>query len=463
MWQGVIGAKGNNSAGVAGIMWLTNMMALKVCDANGSCDVGSEIAAIDYAIDMKNNHGVNVRAMNASFGGGNYSTAEYQAIDRANVAGILFVAAAGNGGDDNVADNNDVIPMYPASYDLPNIISVAATDQDDRKVSFSNFGPTSVDVAAPGTYIFSTVPNWWTTYYGYGHLEMFSGTSMAAPHVTGLAGLLSAYYAHFTHNQIHTMVLRYVDTLPTLNGWILTGGRINAERALKSLWATYDLTATSVSPLQIDMAWTDRATDETGYRIYRSTDGTPYSQIATVGVNGSLYSDSGLTDGTRYNYRVRAYNDIGESPVQQGTEATAITHLNPPTNLRVVSTSSSQIQLAWSDNSSTEQSYLIERHTATNNFVQIGQVGQNTSTFTDTGLSAATTYWYRVRASNPVAGFSVFSNDISAATLTSGGGHKSSGGGGCSIGAPQNTPTAFADFLILLMPAIVLAFMRRRN
>jgi subtilisin family serine protease len=461
---GVIGAKGNNSAGTAGIMWLTNMMALKVCDINGSCDVGSEIAAIDYAITMKNDHGVNVRAMNASFGGGSYSAAEYQAIDRANVAGILYVASAGNGGDDGVGDNNDVMPMYPASYDLPNIISVAATDQDDRKVSFSNFGPTSVDVAAPGTYIFSTVPNWWTTYYGYGHLEMFSGTSMSAPHVTGLAGLLSAYHTQFTHNQIKTMVLRYVDILPTLNGWILTGGRINAERALKSLWATYDLTATPVSPLQIDMAWTDRATDETGYRIYRSTDGTPYSLVATVGVNGSLYSDSGLTDGTRYNYRVRAYNDIGESPVQQGTEATAITPLNPPTNLRVVSTSSSQVQIAWSDNSSTEQSYLIERHTTGNNFVQIGQVGQNTSTFTDTGLSAATTYWYRVRASNPVAGFSVFSNEISAATLTSGGGHRSSGGGGgCSIGVPQNAPTAFADFLILLMPAIVLAFMRRRN
>jgi subtilisin family serine protease len=244
---GVIGAKGNNSAGTAGIMWLTNMMALKVCDASGSCDVGSEIAAIDYAIDMKNNHGVNVRAMNASYGGGTYSTSEYQAIDRANAAGILFVAAAGNGGDDGIGDNNDVMPMYPASYDLPNIISVAATDQDDRKVSFSNFGPTSVDVAAPGAYIFSTVPNWWTMYYGYGHLEMFSGTSMAAPHVTGLAGLLSAYYAHFTYSQVHTMILRYVDILPTLNGWILTGGRINAERALKSLWATYDLSSAPVS------------------------------------------------------------------------------------------------------------------------------------------------------------------------------------------------------------------------
>jgi subtilisin family serine protease len=461
---GVIGAKGNNSSGIAGIMWLSNMMALKVCDANGSCDVGAEIAAIDYAIDMKKNHGVNVRVMNASFGGGGYEPNEYMAINRANAAGILFVAAAGNGGEDGVADNNDVIPMYPASYDLPNIISVAATDQDDRRVSFSNFGPNSVDVAAPGTYIFSTVPNWWTMYYGYGNLEMFSGTSMATPHVTGLAGLLSAYYSHFTHSQIRTMILRYVDVLPTLNGWILTGGRINAEKALKSLWATYDLTATPVSSLQIDLAWTDRATDEIGYRIYRSMDGTTYVSIATVGVNGSFYSNSGLADGTKYYYRVRTYNDIGESPVQQGTQATAITPLNPPTNLRMVSISSTQIQLAWSDNSSTEQSYLIERRTLNTDFVQVGQVGQNTSTFTDTGLNTATKYWYRVKAYNPVAGSSVYSNEISATTLTASGGHKSSGGGGgCSIGTPQNTPTAFADAAIMLLPLLVIAALRRRR
>jgi len=461
---GVIGSKGNNSSGIAGIMWLSNMMALKVCDANGLCDVGAEIAAIDYAINMKNNHGVNVRVMNASFGGGAYDSNEYAAIDRANAAGILFVAAAGNGGDDGIADNNDATPFYPASYNLPNIISVAATDQDDRKVPFSNFGPTSVDVAAPGNYIFSTVPNWWTMYSGYGYLEMFSGTSMAAPHVTGLAGLLSAYYSNLTYAQVRTMILRYVDVLPTLNGWILTGGRINAERALKSLWATYDLTATPVSSLQVDLAWTDRATDEIGYRIYRGMDGTTYLPIATVGVNGSFYSNNGLADGTKYYYRVRTYNDIGESPVQQGTEATAITPLNPPTNLREVSISSSQIQIAWSDNSTTEQSYLIERRTLNTDFVQVGQVGQNISTFTNTGLDAATKYSYRVKAYNPVAGYSAYSNEISVTTLTASGGHKSSGGGGgCSIGTPQNTPTVFADAAIMLLPLLVIAALRRRN
>ncbi len=98
----------------------------------------------------------------------------YDTVSAANSAGVLLVAAAGNDG-----SNNDLTPVYPASFDLPNIISVAATDQNDDLVAFSNFGPNSVDIAAPGTYIISTVPTWWATYPGYGDLEMFSGTSMS--------------------------------------------------------------------------------------------------------------------------------------------------------------------------------------------------------------------------------------------------------------------------------------------
>ncbi|MEW6584915.1 MAG: S8 family serine peptidase [Nitrospirota bacterium] len=462
---GVIGAKGNNSSGIAGIMWLTNMMALKVCDDEGFCDISSIVGAIDYAVFMKTNKGVNVRVMNASLGGSGFSTASLEAIERANAAGILFVAAAGNGGDDGIGDNNDIAPVYPASYNLPNIIAVAATDQDDNRVSFSNFGPTSVDVAAPGTYIFSTVPNWWSEFAGFGVLEFFAGTSMAAPHVTGLAGSLSAYYNHLTYDKIRTMVLRYVDVLPTLNGWIFTGGRINAGRALTSLWATFDLTAAPVSSLQIDLTWTDRATDETGYRVEKSADGISFSPIATLGANAGSYSDTGLTDGIRYHYRVRAFNDIGDSPVQQGSATSAVTPLNAPTNLRTVSVSQSEIQLAWSDNSSAEEQYLIERRKSDGEFEQVGQVGSNISTFTDSGLDPSTEYFYRVRAFNSVAGHSAYSNEISAKTLTPGGTESDGGGGGggCSIGASQNAPTALADLMMLLVPVIVIAIIRRRT
>ncbi len=460
---GVIGAKGNNSTGIAGIMWLTNMMALKVCDASGSCDVDAEIAAIEYAIDMKNNHGVNVRVMNASFGGGGYEPNEYDAINEANAAGILFVASAGNGGEDGIADNNDVAPHYPSSYDLSNIIAVAATDQDDRKVSFSNFGPTSVDVAAPGTYIFSTVPNWWTMYYGYGHLEMFSGTSMAAPHVTGLAGLLSAYYSHFTHSQIHRMILTYVDVLPTLNGWILTGGRINADRALKSLWAPTDFVGISPSPAQISLTWTERATDETGYRLERRMEVGSYSVIApSLPANTNSYSDSGLTDGTRYYYRLRAHNDIGDSPAYLTNETSAVTQLSPPTGLTVTAVSSSSASLSWTDHSQSEAGYKIERRVSDGAFVEIGQVGQNVTTFSNSGLNASTTYWYRVRAFNSVAGDSAYSEEVSVETL-SGEAHHHGGSGGCSVGTRQNAPTAAADLAIMLIPLVFIAVIRRRK
>ena len=122
-------------------------MPLRFLDADGYGTVADEISAIDYAIA----NGAHI--INASFGSSIYSQFERDAISNANTAGILFVAAAGN---DSL--NNDASPFYPASYDLDNIISVAATDQDDNLSLFSNYGPASVDVGAPGENIFSTIP-----------------------------------------------------------------------------------------------------------------------------------------------------------------------------------------------------------------------------------------------------------------------------------------------------------------
>ena len=317
---GIIGAKGNNSAGISGLMWMVNMMPLKICDKDGFCGLAEEIAAIDYALDFKKNKGVNLKVINASFGGFGFSQYEKDAIARANDAGVLFIAAAGNGNGDGVGDNNDLMPMYPASYNLPNIISVAATDQDDKRVPFSNFGPTTVHVAAPGVYIWSTVPNWMVS-PSYGILETMAGTSMATPHVTGLAGLLSGYYFHLTHTQVRQMILRYVDLKPTLTDWISTGGRVNAFRSLSSLWAPADFVATPVSTSEISLAWTERATDETGYKLYRGTNGVSYTLIQTLPANANKASDVGLNEGTRYYYRVTAFNDLGESPVYAANEA----------------------------------------------------------------------------------------------------------------------------------------------
>ena len=149
---GTIAAIGNNGEGVTGVNWYASMIPLRIFGAFGFGDTAKAIEAILYAADN------GARVINASWGGEGFSQALYDAISYANDTGCLFVAAAGNGGDDGIGDDNDQDPFYPASYDLPNIISVAATDQDDDLASFSNYGATSVDVGAPGVNIWSSIP-----------------------------------------------------------------------------------------------------------------------------------------------------------------------------------------------------------------------------------------------------------------------------------------------------------------
>ena len=144
---GIIGAQGNNALGVTGVNWDVNLMALKFLDENGEGNTADAANAIDYAVA----HGA--RVVNASWGGPSFSQALYGSIKRAGERGTLVVAAAGNEG-----VNADVRPDYPAAFDLPNIVSVAATDRADRLLDFSNYGAKSVDLAAPGDDIYSTVP-----------------------------------------------------------------------------------------------------------------------------------------------------------------------------------------------------------------------------------------------------------------------------------------------------------------
>jgi subtilisin family serine protease len=150
--SGTIGAIGNNSTGITGVNWYASIMSLRIFGAFGFGDTAKAIEAITYAADN------GARVINASWGGGGFSQALYDAISYANDTGCLFVAAAGNGGADGIGDDNDQDPFYPASYDLPNIISVAATDHNDNLAVFSNYGTTSVDVAAPGVAILSSIP-----------------------------------------------------------------------------------------------------------------------------------------------------------------------------------------------------------------------------------------------------------------------------------------------------------------
>lgn len=227
---GIIAAQMNNGVGVIGIAPNAKIMALKF-----GLDVASEVKAIDFAIQN------GAKIINASYGGSEFSQAEYDAIARFRDAGGIFVAAAGNGGLDVIGDDNDTQPIYPASYDLPNIISVAATDQNDEMPTFSNFGDESVDLGAPGRNIMSTITEDGTD-AAYGRLN---GTSMAAPHVAGVAALIRSLYPSATASAVKNVLLGSGDELASLSGMTVSGKRLNAFNAL-SLLAS-DVTAPVIS------------------------------------------------------------------------------------------------------------------------------------------------------------------------------------------------------------------------
>ncbi|NES64988.1 MAG: S8 family serine peptidase, partial [Okeania sp. SIO2D1] len=214
--SGTIAAEGNNSLGVVGVNWDADLMALKFLDDFGFGDTFDAILAIEYATMM------GADLTNNSWGGGGFSQGLYDAIAAAGAADSLFVAAAGNS-----ANNNDIFPSYPDSYDLDNIISVASTDHNDNLSSFSNYGATSVDLGAPGSNIYSTIPGG-----GYGFL---SGTSMAAPHVSGVAALILAENPDLSYEEVKEIILESADPIPALDGITVTGARLNAFNAISEV------------------------------------------------------------------------------------------------------------------------------------------------------------------------------------------------------------------------------------
>ncbi len=223
--SGTIGAVGNNSVGVAGVNWNVRLMAIKIYDAGGDSTSAILINAYNYVRMMKN-RGVNIRVTNNSYGGCNeacgFDQATKDAIDALGNADVLQVFAAGNNG-----RNIELGPFYPASYTSPSILTVAASDQNDMRAGFSNFGITSVDVAAPGVSVLSTILS--ATNYG-----TLSGTSMATPHVAGSAALLAAYNPNLSAASLKATLMNTVDQLPQWNGVNKTGGRINLANALQN-------------------------------------------------------------------------------------------------------------------------------------------------------------------------------------------------------------------------------------
>ncbi len=222
---GIIGASGNNGTGVSGIAWVTQMMAVKFMNASGSGSIGSFIAGLDYAVKK----GANIS--NNSWAGGNYTSYLYDAIVNARSKGHIFVAAAGNAG-----VNIDQNPTYPASYNVNNVVVVASTNRSDSLSSFSNYGARTVDVAAPGEGILSTLPK---NQYG-----VMSGTSMATPQVTGTLALIWAQNPTWKYDQVINRLLATVDKRSGLTGKVASGGRINAAAAVGSVTTTQTQTPT---------------------------------------------------------------------------------------------------------------------------------------------------------------------------------------------------------------------------
>lgn len=226
---GTIAARRGNGFGVAGVADGSRLMALRVLNAQGSGSVANVILAYAYAARA----GADV--VNLSLGSSVSSQAEYDAI--AARPEMLFVAAAGNGGDDEIGDDNDLHPEYPCAYPLPNVACVAASDNRDRLAPFSNHGDLAVDLAAPGVDILSTVPGG-----GYGWA---SGTSMSTPHVSGAAALLWAASPGASVSQIKSALLEGVDPVAAFAGRTVTGGRLNV---LSSLRKVADVTLAPAPP-----------------------------------------------------------------------------------------------------------------------------------------------------------------------------------------------------------------------
>ncbi|MBA3322198.1 MAG: S8 family serine peptidase [Pyrinomonadaceae bacterium] len=215
---GIVGAEGDNGQGIAGVNWNVQIMPLKFMSKGGFGTTKAAIEAINYVIDRKR-AGVGVRIISASWGSTVKSRALETAIKRAGEEGILFVAAAGN-----ASANADRSPHYPASYRLPNVLSVAALNRNDELAGFSNYGAKTVHVAAPGAEILST-------WLGADYLEA-SGTSMATPEVSGIAALVLATDENLTVEELRERLMNSVDKLDSLQGRTVSGGRINARRAV---------------------------------------------------------------------------------------------------------------------------------------------------------------------------------------------------------------------------------------
>ncbi|HZH32335.1 MAG TPA: S8 family serine peptidase [Pyrinomonadaceae bacterium] len=368
---GTIGARGNNARGVTGINWRVKLMSLKILgddedpnDQPAPSNVGITVRAYGYARQMRalwrtsgGTRGANIRVLNNSFGGGGKSQAELDAILALAQEDILFVAAAGNDSTDNFT-----LPQYPASYNAPNLLAVAATDNNDQLADFSNFGARSVSLGAPGSAILSTTPG---NTYAY-----FWGTSMATPHVSGAAALVCAAVPNINVSQLRGVLAFTGPRISALDGKTTTGRRLNVANAITSALeqdatppsAPGNFRVTAQNGRSVTLAWTapgddgnaGAAADYDFFFVNPTTQARTFLPATLVPAAGGT-QQSIVLDVPYINFsgtiQLRAYDNAGNTstasvsvtvPVNSGSDPytvtlSAATGLAAPTGASVVS------------------------------------------------------------------------------------------------------------------------------
>ncbi len=410
---GTVGASGNNGLGVAGVAWQVQLMACKALAASGSGQTSWVAESVIYAVD----NGAHV--INMSLGGTGYSQALYDAIDYARVNDVIVVAAAGN----QFELDNDVRPVYPACFDLDNIIAVANTDRNDQLTASSHYGLTSVDLGAPGTYITSTGFNADNDYLAK------TGTSMASPHVAGAVAILKAQFPVDTTEQLILRVLDSVDPLPALAGKTVTGGRLNLHAAMNiDVYppdAPTNLVCTAGSSSHINLSWVDQSSNEASFVIERAQESGAFKYITEVTAETTSYMDASLTASTTYHYRIKASNQYGTSAYSNDAGAQTFDeqggdHTPPsaPQNLLAVAGGQS-VDLFWTANAEPDlDGYHVYRFSPElSSYYRIASLSDQQNDYTDSSLEYETEYSYIVTAFDTTGNESDDSNEVVITTL----------------------------------------------
>ena len=266
---GTIGGHGNDGVGVAGVNWDANIMGVKFLDKEGSGSLEDAVKAIAYANKM------GAKVMSNSWGGGGFSQALMDVIKETDTSGALFVAAAGND-----YSNNDSSPAYPASYQVANVIAVAAVDNKGMKAGFSNYGKKTVHLGAPGVNILSTTG---------GAYDSWSGTSMATPHVSGVAALVWGHEEGLTGHDVKARLITTARPIAGLRGKTTSGGMLNAYNALTNTTAAPDMND--------PMNWTKAVYSLTSKSPYDSNTNLTYEITADASVTEfSIYFEKFATE-----------------------------------------------------------------------------------------------------------------------------------------------------------------------